>query len=236
MKTSKRRQRASKANAAKSTGPKTSEGKARSSHSAVRHGLLARCVVLECEDRKTFEQLLEHFVQRFDPLDDVEFGMIEEMASCQWRMRRGWVAETQIMNKAVRKHADTLGRNAEICIAASIGDSDVADKIALLNRYEGRLSRMYQRALRNLLQLREQKAASARSAAANAVENVVAKEEENESETLEVENGETKLIPKLDTRPDASATGSSPIENAPPRSPRALPPLHDYSRGPSALY
>jgi hypothetical protein len=56
----------------------------------VRHGLLANAVVLDNEDADKFETLLQQFVARFEPLDDVEFGMVEEMASSTWRMRRGW--------------------------------------------------------------------------------------------------------------------------------------------------
>jgi hypothetical protein len=94
--------------------------------------------------------LLQQFVRRFEPLDDVEFGMIEEMAACHWRIRRGWVAETELMNQAVEKHNDGA-RSAETCIAAAITDLAATPQLALLNRYEGRLNRMYQRALRNLL-------------------------------------------------------------------------------------
>ena len=93
MRSSKRRKLASMANGALSKGPKTPEGKARSSYNAVRHGMLARCVVLDCEDEAIFHKLVDQFVRRFQPLDDVEFGMMEEMAACHWRMRRGWVVE-----------------------------------------------------------------------------------------------------------------------------------------------
>ena len=103
MKSSKRRKQASRANGARSRGPTTPEGKSRSSYNAIRHGLLANCVVLRTEPRESFEALLNQYVERFTPLDDVEFGMIEEMASCYWRLRRGWAIETELLNTGIQK-------------------------------------------------------------------------------------------------------------------------------------
>jgi hypothetical protein len=154
MKTSKRKIESSRANCAKSNGPKTPEGKRRSSYNAVRHGLLASCVVLETEDPVNFEALIQQFVARFEPLDDVEFGMIEEMASTTWRMRRGWAAEAELMDQAILRHTGTRP------LAAAFTELAAAPALALLHRYESRLSRMYHRALHNLLTLREKKAQS----------------------------------------------------------------------------
>jgi len=154
MKSSKRRKQASRANGALSHGPKTPEGKSRSSYNAIRHGLLANCVVLRTEPRESFEALLNQYVERFTPLDDVEFGMIEEMAACYWRLRRGWAIETELLNTGIQKQppGSELTR-----LAASFSELAVSPQLALLNRYEARLHRMYQRALKNLLLLREAK-------------------------------------------------------------------------------
>ena len=71
-----------------SPGPRTEEGKQRSSQNALRHGLLAEQVVLDCEGREAFEDLLTDHVQRFRPTDEVGYALIEEMAVCHWCIRR----------------------------------------------------------------------------------------------------------------------------------------------------
>ena len=70
----------SRANGLLSHGPQSPEGKRRSSQNAIRHGLLSECV---------------------DPVDGVEFGMIEEMAAAYWRLRRSWAIENNLLAEAL---------------------------------------------------------------------------------------------------------------------------------------
>ncbi len=49
---------ASRANGARSRGPKTPEGKARSARNSTHHGLLARVLLLEGESRDRFDELV----------------------------------------------------------------------------------------------------------------------------------------------------------------------------------
>src|ERR1035441_9949645 len=76
-----RRINSSRANGVRSRGPITAQGQDRSSANAIRHGLLAKCVVLENESGPCFDQLVAEHIGRFAPADGVEFGMIEEMAA-----------------------------------------------------------------------------------------------------------------------------------------------------------
>ena len=149
---SNRRVLASRANGARSRGPVTPEGKKRSSINAIRHGLLANCVVLECEDPEIFRTLLQQHVDRLQPADDLEFGMIEEMVSAYWRMRRGWAIETRTIDKAMARQ--TTGDSLDRLVAAVSETKPGNMSPLLLNRYETRLHMMYQRALHNLLLLR----------------------------------------------------------------------------------
>src|ERR1035437_4548403 len=97
-----RRINSSQANAARSRGPITPEGKERSSANALRHGLLANCVVLETESKQCFDDLVTQHIQRFAPADGVEFAMIEEMVAANWRLRRAWAIENRLMDNAIR--------------------------------------------------------------------------------------------------------------------------------------
>ena len=91
---SQRRKTASRANGARSLGPKTPAGRRRSALNATRHGLLARCVLLSGESPEAFHAMLAEYTGRFVPADAVECGFIEEMAAAFWRLRRTWAVET----------------------------------------------------------------------------------------------------------------------------------------------
>ena len=142
---------AARANGARSHGPATPEGKRRSSLNAIRHGLLARCIVMENESRAAFDALLGQHLDRLQPADGVEFGFIEEMAAAYWRMRRAWALETRIFENrvAAQQPGDELDRMAA-AFTALAGHPG----LGLMHRYETRLHCIYQSALHNLLLLR----------------------------------------------------------------------------------
>jgi hypothetical protein len=147
-----RRINASRANGARSRGPITPEGKERAATNALRHGLLAKCVVLQYESNECFDDLVTQHIQRFAPADGVEFAMIEEMVAANWRMRRAWAIENRLMDKAIRNQppGDEASR-----IANAFSELAASPEMNLLHRYEARLHRIYQRALDNLLILVE---------------------------------------------------------------------------------
>jgi hypothetical protein len=148
---SRKRILAARANGARSGGPKTPEGKARSARNATRHGLLSKCVVLGNESAESFQTLFDQHIDRFSPLDNVEMGMIEEMASAYWRLRRAWAIENRLMEAGMENHT---GETPIARLAGAFSDLAGGPQLALLQRYETRLHLMYQRAFHNLLLLR----------------------------------------------------------------------------------
>ena len=70
--TSERQKTANQANARHSTGPKTPEGKAVIRLNALRHGLLAREVVLPGEDADAFEELWNRVRADLSPVGPIE--------------------------------------------------------------------------------------------------------------------------------------------------------------------
>jgi hypothetical protein len=151
-KSSIRRIRASRLNGARSRGPGSPQGKARSSQNALRHGLLAKCVVMAGESSLGFDALLQQHQDRFAPIDGVDQCYIEEMAASAWRIRRAWAMETRLFDDAVAAQppGDERGR-----MAAALGRLAPRPEFALLHRYETRLHLSYQRALHNFLLVRE---------------------------------------------------------------------------------
>jgi hypothetical protein len=79
--TSPARVAANQRNAQKSTGPKTSEGKARSRWNAVQHGLLAKRLFTRDEsDRSSFDHLLESLREDWQPDGTLEEILLEKIA------------------------------------------------------------------------------------------------------------------------------------------------------------
>jgi len=81
---------ASRANGARSRGPRTDEGKARSSMNALTHGLTARsAIVLPLVERaEDWSAHLAGFVAALRPVGAVEQELVERMAAITWRLRR----------------------------------------------------------------------------------------------------------------------------------------------------
>jgi hypothetical protein len=143
---------ANRANAAHSTGPITPEGKARSAQNALRHGLLAKQLLIGNESAANFQALFDILVHRFAPVDDFELSMIEELASAYWRLRRAWCVETEMLETSMEKQPS---RRQIARMAAAFDELAADNRLNLLHRYETRLHRMYQRALQNLILLRQ---------------------------------------------------------------------------------
>jgi hypothetical protein len=84
MSISKRKLEANRANAQKSTGATSPEGKATVSQNATKHGLTGRFCVLGSESQRMFDELLERFLQTEKPVDDVERELVVKMARHTW--------------------------------------------------------------------------------------------------------------------------------------------------------
>jgi hypothetical protein len=110
---SKRQLEANRRNALKSTGPRTPEGKARSSRNAITHGILAQEVLIRAgdgaEDPAELEALLEQFRNDLRPVGVLEEMLVERIAACYWRLRRAQRFEVG----AIRERLDECNRRPE---------------------------------------------------------------------------------------------------------------------------
>jgi len=86
--TSMRRIAANRENAKKSTGPKTSEGKARVAQNAVVSGLLSRETLLPDEDPQALETLAETTEAAWKPEGSQELVLVKMMVRALWRLGR----------------------------------------------------------------------------------------------------------------------------------------------------
>ncbi len=152
----------SRANGAKSRGPITPEGKAVSSRNAVRHGLMSSTILIDGELPERFETLLASHVAEFQPENETEMMLVENMAVCKWRQLRIWALENVGHSEEIRRLiADSPemaskdpAERAWWAMREIMKKSNILD---LMNRYETRFDRQYTRALRTLRELRPQK-------------------------------------------------------------------------------
>jgi len=79
---------ANKANAQKSTGPRTAAGKATSSCNNFRHGFTGAFFVLPGENQSDFDQLLEALRAEHQPSTPTESLLVESMAQHYWLKQR----------------------------------------------------------------------------------------------------------------------------------------------------
>jgi len=84
---------ASRLNGAKSLGPATEDGKARSSRNSTRHGALAKAVVFPGESRRLFNELVDKLNGSLHPENDMDNLLIGKMAAAHWRQLRIWESE-----------------------------------------------------------------------------------------------------------------------------------------------
>ena len=161
MSTRKQRQ-ANKRNAKHSTGPRTPEGKQRSSQNALKHGLLSVQSVIPGEDPADYDQLLTEFADRFLPSDPYERSLVRQMADADWRLQRISRLETAFLSSAFddyRRHykkRDQPGdpERTETSILGDIMQKRTAE-MNHFSSYETNQSRRFHRAYRQLIEVRE---------------------------------------------------------------------------------
>ena len=97
------RAEAARRNGAKSKGPVTPEGKARSAQNAVRHGLAARSIPLANESEPRCEAMLDAYSAQFQPPNVVEEDLVEEMVAAKWRQRRAMALQNAAIDLQMQK-------------------------------------------------------------------------------------------------------------------------------------
>ena len=148
--------RANRANAAKSRGPKTPAGIARSSQNARKHGLHAFAVLAAGEDDTAFHASLDSYAARFQPADDVEAHLVEDLAVAAWKRRRYWKLEAalfdgtrcRMMNSNDPQIYSMTNRQLDAHILRELADD--SKSLVVVNRFQSSHERAYRRSLQAL--------------------------------------------------------------------------------------
>jgi len=153
------RRAAARANGAKSHGPVTPEGKAKSALNAITHGLTASALVLTTESKEKYAALLASYLEKCNPDGPIENDLVEEMVAAKWQQRRvaSMIAALldvtmDRMEKEIRDEFENIDNAARTALAFDKQAGQSAT-LALLNRYATRHARDYHRALNQLRQI-----------------------------------------------------------------------------------
>ena len=157
-----------RANGAKSRGPVTPAGRAKSSRNSTRHGLAAAqpagpppaSVVLATESRKDYQLLLDSYLAHFAPTPGIETELVHALAATRWRLRRLQTIETTLLDNEIVRRAEYIADEfSEMGQEPSNDDrlaytfkklADNSQSLILLIRYEGALRRSYDRSFKQL--------------------------------------------------------------------------------------
>jgi hypothetical protein len=86
-----------RSNAQYSTGPKSPEGKAKSSLNAAKHSLTSKQVVIPGENPAEYDAHRADLIDGLKPANPIESELVEELAAHSWRLKRAIRLETAVL-------------------------------------------------------------------------------------------------------------------------------------------
>ena len=153
------RLRANRANAQKSTGPRTPAGKQRSSRNALVHGLTAqsltpRDLTILGENYDLLPQTIRDFKRSWNPRTPYEASLIEDLAALHLRLARCARMETGLFDAEM---PNVSPNDSHESISHALSQAFIANEARFMNcsRYETTLSRAYDRTFKQLLAARK---------------------------------------------------------------------------------
>jgi hypothetical protein len=158
---SQRRIEASRANGKKSRGPLTEEGKARSSQNSKKHAIRASRICLTAEDEEIYCAVFENYEARFQPRDQAEFDLLEEIVFYKFQMRKCWMQQSAALSMQIARDKNVVDSewsaptDTDREVIALENSSKDSKTIVLLQRYARTLSGQAERAIKQLTDLQK---------------------------------------------------------------------------------
>ena len=147
-------------NARRSTGPRTEIGKKRSSLNALRHGLTGQTIVLPSEDLAAYQTFRKRFFDDLQPKGVLEEQLVQTLADCSWRLNRARAIETNLLTLGqIEAEGALKADHPEAAAALAMAQSyrDHARALANLSMLEQRLSRQFEKTLKQLRELQDER-------------------------------------------------------------------------------
>ena len=201
---------ANRANAQKSTGPRSVEAKAKVSQNRIRHGLTGAFRLLPTEDVEQYDEFLNQCMIDEKPVGIIEVELVKTMAQHLWMSRRADCLQTSCFNI----QPPPEGHPTADCSIAGIHP-----RLELFMRYQMQHYRIYEKASRELQQRRKERQLSANrieSQKRAAAQEMRREKRENQHDQLygfKYATAKLRLEREL-TRSHAAASASAPPETA----------------------
>jgi hypothetical protein len=140
---------ANRANAQKSTGPRSDEGKAASRFNALKHGLDAQSIILPGEDPADYETLARDYDRSLHPTTPTERFHVDTLIRADWQKRRLQLVEADL-------YRTVLTENPGASLAAALlSTSPAAKLLARVQRQLAAFERAWYQAHRELRRARQ---------------------------------------------------------------------------------
>jgi hypothetical protein len=146
---------ASRANSQKSTGPRTTAGKAASRFNALKHGIYAVHQIMFDETPEDLAELSDEYHELCNPADSKQRFHVDAMVHNEWRLRRIRRVEAALWQTASNTF---LVKNIEVTSTCTSGDAFATDSgtFERLQRVANACERAYHRASHELERLQAQ--------------------------------------------------------------------------------
>src|ERR1700689_1247714 len=142
-------------NAQKSSGPRTTTGKAVSRFNALKHGIYAVHQIMFDEKPEDLAELAAEYHEHHNPANSDQRFLVDTLVHNEWRLRRTRRAEAELWQSA----ADLfIVKNLDTTMTCTSGDAFATDSCIFerLQRVVNSLERAWHRALKELQRLQAQ--------------------------------------------------------------------------------
>lgn len=126
------------------TGPRTTEGKKRSSANARKHGFSGRTLIVDEHEQPELEAFIDEWENEIEPCGVVEAELFGQLINAAWTLRRISAAEAHLIASSA---VDPLISD----------DPAVQNKLRLLSIYQSRAERSFHKAKAELQKIQEER-------------------------------------------------------------------------------
>ena len=144
-------------------GPKTAEGRRRSSLNACKTLITSKIHLCSPEEQPAFDAHMAAYKEALAPVGILETELVAEISKMKWRQKRASSAEDSIFSQAHLDYADDMQSGhpaADSCLVEGKVWKEQAQTLILISLYETRMRRALEKDMAALQALQEKRKAS----------------------------------------------------------------------------